>query len=199
MSTSVCNAFIPLLCLVNSHSAFKVQGKLVLLHDHLLIPWVQLHYHFPTWLQIALPVQPSTSLWLFLILSFINAWPSPQAVSAFCVWISPPYSAWHIGTYWLNWIAHASSYMCFPDSSVGKKKSACNTGDSGSVPGLGTSAGEGIGYPLQYFWASLVAQLVKNPPAMRETWNQSLGWEDPLEKGKTTHSSILAWRIPWTV
>ena len=61
------------------------------------------------------------------------------------------------------------------------------------------SAGEGIGYPLQYSWASLVAQLVKNPPAMQETWVRSLGWEDPLEKGKATHSSILAWRIPWTV
>ena len=48
-------------------------------------------------------------------------------------------------------------------------------------------------------WASLVAQLVKNPPVMQETWVQSLGWEDPLEKGKATHSSILAWRIPWTV
>ena len=46
--------------------------------------------------------------------------------------------------------------------------------------------------------ASLVAQLVKNPPAMRETWVQSLGWEDPLEKGKANHSSILTWRIPWT-
>ena len=53
--------------------------------------------------------------------------------------------------------------------------------------------------PLQCFWASLVAQPVKNPPAMRETWVPSLGWEDPLEKGKATHSSILAWRIPWTV
>ena len=51
---------------------------------------------------------------------------------------------------------------------------------------------------LRQFWASLVAQLVKNPPAMWETWVQSLGWEDPLEKGKATHSSILAWRIPWT-
>ena len=48
-------------------------------------------------------------------------------------------------------------------------------------------------------WASLVAQLVKNLPAMRETWVRSLGWEDPLEKGKANHSSILAWRIPWTV
>ena len=60
----------------------------------------------------------------------------------------------------------------------------------------GRSAGEGIGYPLQYSWASLVAQLVTNPPAIRETRVRSLGWEDPLEKGKTTHSSILAWRIP---
>jgi len=53
--------------------------------------------------------------------------------------------------------------------------------------------------PLQYSWASLMAQLVKNLPAMWETWVQSLGWEDPLKKGKATHSSILAWRIPWTV
>ena len=83
-------------------------------------------------------------------------------------------------------------------SSVGKE-SACNAGDPGLIPGLGRSAGEGIGYPLQYSWASLVAQLVKNLPAMWETWVRSLGWEDPLEKGKATHSSILAWRIPWTV
>ena len=52
---------------------------------------------------------------------------------------------------------------------------------------------------LQYSWASLVAQLVKNPPAIRETWVRSLDWEDRLEKAKPTHSSILAWRIPWTV
>ena len=67
-----------------------------------------------------------------------------------------------------------------------------------SISGLGRSAGEGIGYPLQYSWASLVAQRGKNPPVMQETWVRSLGWEDPLEKGKATHSSILAWRIPWT-
>ena len=52
---------------------------------------------------------------------------------------------------------------------------------------------------LLLMWASLVAQLVKNPPAMWETWVRSLGWEGPLEKGKATHSSILAWRIPWAV
>ena len=53
--------------------------------------------------------------------------------------------------------------------------------------------------PLWYSWASSVTQMVKNPPAMRETWARSLDWEGPLEKGKVTHSSILAWRIPWTV
>ena len=66
------------------------------------------------------------------------------------------------------------------------------------IPGSGRSPGEGIGYPLQYSWASLVAQMAKNPPAMQETWVRSLGWEDPLEEGMATHSSILAWRIPWT-
>ena len=79
------------------------------------------------------------------------------------------------------------------------KESTCNAGDAGSIPGSGRSAGEGIGYPLQYSWASPVAQMVKNSPAVRETWVQSLGWEDPLEKGKASHPSILAWGIPWTI
>ena len=78
-----------------------------------------------------------------------------------------------------------------PDSSVGKE-SACNAGDSGLIPGWGKFNGEGIGYHLQYSWASLVAQLVKNPLAMWETWVRSLGWEDSLEKGKATNSSLLA-------
>ena len=86
----------------------------------------------------------------------------------------------------------------FPHSSVGKE-STCNAGDPSSIPGLGRSTGEEKGFSLQYSWASLVAQLVKNPPAMRETWVRSLGREDPLEQGKATHPSILAWRIPWTV
>ena len=80
-------------------------------------------------------------------------------------------------------------------ASSGGKESTGNVGDPSSIPGLGRSAGEGIDYPLQYSWVSVVAQLVKNPPAMWETWVQSLSWEDPLEKGKATHSSILAWRI----
>ena len=79
------------------------------------------------------------------------------------------------------------------------KESVFNARDPGLIPGSGRSAGEGIGYPLQYSWASLVAQLVKNLPAMLETWVQSLGWEDTLEKGKATHSSSLAWRIPWII
>ena len=87
---------------------------------------------------------------------------------------------------------------CFPHSSVGKE-SACDARDPSSIPGFGRSPGEGTGYPLQYSWASLVAQLGNNLPAMWETWVQFVGWEDPLEKEKATHSSILAWRIPWTV
>ena len=79
------------------------------------------------------------------------------------------------------------------------KESACNAGDPSLILGSERSTGEGIGYPLQYSWASLVAQLVKNPLAMQETWVRSLGWEDTLEKGKATHSGILAWRIPWIV
>ena len=90
----------------------------------------------------------------------------------------------------------------FPDSSVGKE-SACNAGDPGSSPELGRSSGEVIGYPLQHSWTYLMAQLVKNLPAMQKTWVQSLGQEDPLEKGNTIHweriPSILTWRIPWTV
>ena len=76
-----------------------------------------------------------------------------------------------------------------PDSLAGKK-SACNAGDPGLIPGLGISPGKGIGYPLQYSWASLVAQLEKNLPAMRDTWVLFLDWEDPVEKGIATHSSI---------
>ena len=86
----------------------------------------------------------------------------------------------------------------FPDSSVGKEPT-CNAGDSGTIPGSGRSRGEGIDYPFQCSWASLVAQLVKNLPAMQGTPVQSLGRENPLEKEKATHSHILTWRIPWTI
>ena len=63
------------------------------------------------------------------------------------------------------------------------------------IPGLGSPPGEGIGHPLQYSWVSLVAQTVKNPPAMQETWVRVLGWEDALEEAMATHSSILPWGI----
>ena len=82
-------------------------------------------------------------------------------------------------------------FTCGFGSSVGKE-STCNAGDPGLIPGSGRSSGEGKGYPLQYSWASSVAQLVKDLSAMRETWVRSQGWDDPLEKGKATHSSVQA-------
>ena len=72
------------------------------------------------------------------------------------------------------------------------KESACNAGYLSSIPGMRRSPGGGLGYPLQYSWASLVAQTVKNPSAMQKTWVRSLGWVDPLEQGMVTHSGILA-------
>ena len=78
----------------------------------------------------------------------------------------------------------------FPDSSVGKG-SACNAGDPSLFPGSGRSTGEGIGYPLQYSWASLVVQLIKNSPTMWETWVRFLAWEDPLEKGKALLTPVF--------
>ena len=74
-------------------------------------------------------------------------------------------------------------YMGFPGSSAGEK-SSCYTGDPGSIPGSERSLGKGIGYPFQYSWASLVAQMVRIHLQC---------WEDPLEKGTATQSSILAW------
>ena len=86
---------------------------------------------------------------------------------------------------------HLCVTKSFPDSSAGKEF-ACKAGDPGWIPGSGRSPGEGKDYPLQYSWGSLVAQLGKNLPAMQETWVQSLDWEDLLEKGLATHSSIRA-------
>ena len=83
-----------------------------------------------------------------------------------------------------------------PGISAGKE-STCNAGDPGLIPWWRRSPGEGLGYSLQYSWASLVAQMVKNLPAKFETQVRSLGWEDPLEKGMAAHPSILAWKIPW--
>ena len=85
-----------------------------------------------------------------------------------------------------NIIARFSLKRGFPGSAA-DKESACNTGDTSLIPESGRSPGEGIGFPLQYYCASLGAQLIKNSPAMRETRVKSLGWEDPLEKGTATH------------
>ena len=88
----------------------------------------------------------------------------------------------------VNYSHHSAG---FPGSSAGEE-STSNAGDPGSIPGFGRSIGEGIDYPLQYSWASPMAQLVRNLPAVWETWVWSLGWEDSLEKGMATHSSILS-------
>ena len=87
--------------------------------------------------------------------------------------------------------------LSFANGSAGKE-SPCNAGDPVLISRSERSPGEGIGYPLQYSWASLMAQTIKNLPTMQETRVLSLGWEDPLEEDMVTHSSILAWRIPWT-
>ena len=109
--------------------------------------------------------------------------------------------------------------VAFPSGST-VKESTYSAGDLGSIPGLERSLGERKGYPLQYSglensmdcivhgvqrvrhdwttFTSLVAQTVEDLPVMQETWVQFLGWENPLEKGMDTHSSVLAWRIPWT-
>ena len=83
----------------------------------------------------------------------------------------------------------------FPGGSDGKEF-ACSLRDLGSIPGSGRSPGKGIDYSFQYSWASLVAQMVKNLPAVWETWVRSLSSVDSLQDGMATHSSILAWRIP---
>ena len=82
-------------------------------------------------------------------------------------------------------------YLIFPDSSVGKE-SACSAGDPGSIPGSEDPLENDRLLRLQYSWASLVAQLVKTLLTIQETWVQSLGWQEPLEKGKAAYSSILA-------
>ena len=94
-------------------------------------------------------------------------------------------------------------FLGFPDSSLGKEF-ACNAGDSGSIPGSGRATGEGIGYPLQYSWGSLVTQLVKKKKKKKKKKPTLNAWDldsipglgNLLEKGKATHSSILAWKIP---
>ena len=87
---------------------------------------------------------------------------------------------------------HTVAYLGFPGSPVGKE-STCSAGNPSFIPGSGRPPGEGMGYPFQDSWASLVAQMIKNLPAMWETRVQSLHWEDSLEEGMATHSNILPW------
>ena len=107
----------------------------------------------------------------------------------------PWFDSWVRKIHWRRDRLPTPAFLGFPGGSAGKE-STWNAGESCLIPDSGRSPGEEIGYPLQYSWASLVAQTVKNQPAMQEIWVQSLGWEDPLEESIATHSSILAWRIP---
>ena len=107
----------------------------------------------------------------------------------------PQFDFWVGKIHWRRDSLLSPVFLGFPYGSAGKK-SACNAGDPSLISGSGRSPREGIGCPLQCSWASLVAQMVKNPLAMQETWVQSLCWEDPLEAGMATPSSILACRIP---
>ena len=90
---------------------------------------------------------------------------------------------------------YGAYHMSYSGNSA-DKESTCNAEDPGSILWLGRSPGDWIDYPPQYSWALLVAQMLKNPPAMWETWVWSLSWEDSLKEGMATHSSILSWRIP---
>ena len=131
--------------------------------------------------------------------------PKRKAVWKGWGWEDLNYNPNHLCQFWRPYPeSHLQERQGFSDSSVGKE-STCNAEDPSSIPGSWRSTGEGIGYPLQYCWASLVAQLVKNPPAMQETWVQSLCREDSLEKGKDyplqysgLETSTLAWKTPCT-
>ena len=118
---------------------------------------------------------------------------------------SPWFNSWVGKIRWRRYRLPTPVFLGFSCGSAGKE-SACNAGDPGSTPGLGRSTGEGIGYPCQCSWASLVVQLVKNLPAMTETWVQFPGWEDsekgkgyPLQYPHLENSRRISWRNPCIV
>ena len=134
----------------------------------------------------------------------------------FCI-LTVPYEFYGVIHHMLKWGNHCfqkikisksnKQYRCrrnrienwVEDHSIVGKESTWNAGDPSLIPGSGRSPEERIIYPLKYSWASLVSQLETNLPATWQTWVWSLDCEDPLEKGKATHSNKLAWRIPWTL
>ena len=163
------------------------------------VKWNKKYKNNPPHLHPPLDSTEEWVTWLFQVTFLLSSKVTNSAVTAGWPGLGVCFSgscAWRGGgpvkvSGFQDWLEIGLSYLLwallwdFLDSSAGKE-SACNVGDPGSIPGSGRSAGEGIGYPLQYLWASLVAQLVKNLPAMQKTWVWSLGGEDPLEKGRLT-------------
>ena len=138
----------------------------------------------PSWSRSSLSSSHHSFKWSFLKASF-----SFIFLSSF-LWGCHPLSQFQLS---LPWQPVSGIKM----SNTNKKDLAsCSAGGPSLNPGTGRYPGEEIGYPLQYSWASLMAKMVKNLPAKREIWVRFLGWEEPLEEGMATHSSILAWRIP---
>ena len=128
--------------------------------------------------------------------SSILAWKTPQTEEPGGL---QPMGSRRVGHNWKS-AQHSIAYpfwkttaLCILTNSKLLYQNPCNADDPSSIPGLGRSPGEGICYPVQYSWVSLVAQTVKNPPAIQETWVRCSGWEDPLAEGMATHSSVLAW------
>ena len=135
--------------------------------------------------------------WASFLLSFSCFFLSVAVVNCLCSFLVEYWTPSELGAHLLVSYLFAFVYWLL-NNSLGKEL-VCNAGYPSSIPGLGRSPGEGTGYLFQYSWVSLAVQMVNNLPTTWETWVWSLVWENPLEKGKVTHSSSLAWRIPWTL
>ena len=133
----------------------------------------------------------------------VQAWRSSagRISSCFLRFFSGRYIGWIFFfkyCFCIYWDGHWLFCYCDELRNSAGKESSCNAGDLSLIPGWGRSHGEGIGYPLQYYWASLVTQMVKNSSVMWETWVRSLGWEDPLEEGVATTPVFWPRESPWT-
>ena len=164
-------------------------GKIIRDHANIvspLFPWFFFHRFKQLWIKVTLNLLCASYVYSIYVVQF-------SSVAQLCPALCGPMDCTRLPC--PLYLHVFTQSLGFPSSSAGKE-SSCNAADPSLIPGWGRSLGEGIGYSLQYSWASPVAQMIKNPPAVWETWVRSLGWEDPLKEGLVTHSSILARRIP---